>query len=253
MDTQQQEEFFNALKVVLVVVGVVLIYFIITIIRYQRRSMRLHKEKIQAEIDTLENERKRIAADLHDELGPLLSAVKLQINNLDTTHPEDKLTITKSSKHIDSIIKKLREISNNLLPNTLVRKGLSRAIEEFTETISETHKLQIKFICEQEPPLDQNAEINVYRMVQEIVHNTVKHAKADWLIIKLSVDDDRFFLITSDNGVGFDFFTTRRDNSGLGLRNLQSRAEVMGGELSCSSEPGKGTTYTIEIPLKPTT
>lgn len=247
----QEKEFYNALIVVVTVVGVVLIYFIVTIIRYQRKSMRLHKEKIQAEIDTLENERKRIAADLHDELGPLLSAVKLQINNLDTTQPEDKALITKSSAHIDSIIKKLREISNNLLPNTLVRKGLKRAIEEFTENTAETHKLQIKFICEQEPPLEQNAEINIYRMVQEITHNTIKHARADWLIIKLSMDNDRIFLMTSDNGAGFDFFAMRRDNSGLGLRNLQSRAEVMGGELSCNSEAGKGTTYTIEIPLKP--
>jgi two-component system, NarL family, sensor kinase len=248
----EQEEFFNALMIVVAVVGVVLIYFIITIIRYQRRSMRLHKEKIQAEIDTLENERKRIAADLHDELGPLLSAVKLQINNLDTTHPEDKALITKSSTHIDSIIKKLREISNNLLPNTLVRKGLQRAIEEFTENTQEAHKVQIKFICEQPLQLEQQMEINLYRVVQEIVHNTVKHAKADWLIIKLSIDNDRLFLMTSDNGVGFDFFSNSRDNSGLGLRNLQSRAEVMGGELSCSSESGKGTTYTIEIPLKNT-
>jgi two-component system, NarL family, sensor kinase len=243
--------FYEGILIVALVVGIILVYFIIVAIAYHRRSMRLHKEKIQAEIDTLENERRRIAADLHDELGPLLSAVKLQINNLDTTHPDDKKLITQSSTHIDSIIKKLREISNNLLPNTLVRKGLKRAIEEFTGHIAETHKLQIKFICEQDLPLDQNAEINIYRMVQEIVHNTVKHAKANWLIIKLSVDNDRLFLMSSDNGAGFDFFATRRDNSGLGLRNLQSRTEVMGGELSCVSEPGKGTAYTIEVPLKP--
>jgi two-component system, NarL family, sensor kinase len=247
----KETEFYQGILIVALLVGIILIYFVIVAITYHRRSMRLHKEKIQAEIDTLENERKRIAADLHDELGPLLSAVKLQINNLETSHPEDKLMISKSSTHIDSIIKKLREISNNLLPNTLVRKGLQRAIEEFTENTKETHKLQIKFICEQELHLNSNMEINLYRMIQEIVHNTVKHAKADWLILKLSMDNDRLFLMTSDNGAGFDFFAMRRDNSGLGLRNLQSRAEVMGGELSCNSEPGKGTTYTIEIPLKP--
>ena len=85
-----EKEYFNAVLIVVIVVGTILLYFVITAIRYQRRSLRLHKEKIQAEIDTLENERKRIASDLHDELGPLLSAVKLQINNLETTDTDDK-------------------------------------------------------------------------------------------------------------------------------------------------------------------
>src|ERR1700754_4780894 len=111
-----EKELYNAILIIVGVVGIILVYFIITIIRYQRRSLRLHKEKIQAEIDTLEKERKRIALDLHDELGPLLSAIKLQINSLDTNDPQDQELIGKSSTHLDTIIKKLREISNNLMP-----------------------------------------------------------------------------------------------------------------------------------------
>src|SRR5215510_13650786 len=113
MDTPEQE-FYQRLQIIVAIVGIVLLYFVITIIRYQRRSLRLHKEKIQAEIDTLENERKRIASDLHDELGPILSAVKLQINNLESDNEGDKKLIEKSSQHIDTIIARLREISNNL-------------------------------------------------------------------------------------------------------------------------------------------
>ena len=89
MDTQEKE-LYQSILIVVGVVGIILLYFIITIIRYQRRSLKLHKEKIQAEIDTLEKERRRIASDLHDELGPLLSAVKLQINSLNTTDPDDE-------------------------------------------------------------------------------------------------------------------------------------------------------------------
>jgi len=244
-----EKEYFNAVLIVVIVVGIILLYFVITAIRYQRRSLRLHKEKIQAEIDTLENERKRIASDLHDELGPLLSAVKLQINNLETTETNDMQLIEKSSRHIDVIIKKLREISNDLMPNTLLRKGLKKAIEEFISNSQEDYKLPVKFICEQELQLDQNREINLYRIVQEVVHNTVKHAKASMLIIKISIQDNRLFLMTADNGVGFDYFLKIRDNMGLGLRNLQSRTEVMGGEFTCISEPGKGVAYTIEIPV----
>src|ERR1700733_12989933 len=155
MDTSEKE-YYNSLVIVLIVVGTVLLYFIITAIRYQRRSLRMHKERIQAEIDTLENERKRIASDLHDELGPLLSAVKLQINNLETTDPEDILAIDKSSKYIDSIITKLREISNDLMPNTLLRKGLKNAIVEFIDHSQDAYKLPVKFICEQDLQLEQD-------------------------------------------------------------------------------------------------
>lgn len=245
-----EKTYYNSFLIVLIVVSVVLLYFIITIIRYHRRSLRLSKERIQAEIDTLENERRRIASDLHDELGPLLSAVKLQINNLETKDPEDLGLIEKSSQHIDSIIKKLREISNDLMPNTLLRKGLKTAIDEFIDSSQQAYKLPVKFICDQHLELDKNKEINLYRMVQEILHNTIKHAKASMLIIKISVQDNRLFLMTADNGTGFDYSSKIRDNMGLGLRNLQSRTEVMGGEIACISEPGKGTTYTIEIPLQ---
>lgn len=248
MDTPAKE-YYNAVLIIVSIVGIVLLYFIITAIRYQRRSLRLHKERIRAEIDTLENERKRIAADLHDELGPLLSSVKLQINSLETTDPGDLLVVEKSSRYIDSIITKLREISNDLMPNTLLRKGLKNAIVEFIDNSQDTYKLPVKFICEQDLQLDQDKEINLYRIVQEITHNTLKHAKASMLIIKISIEDNRLFLMTADNGVGFDYFSKIRDNSGLGLRNLQSRTEVMGGEFSCSSSVEKGTSYTIEIPV----
>src|SRR5215467_3599871 len=149
MDPKEQE-FYQRLQIIVAIVGIILLYFVVTIIRYQRRSLRLHKERIQAEIDTLENERKRIASDLHDEVGSLLSAVKLQINNLDIEDTANQALVQKSSTHIDSIIQKLREISNNLMPNTLVRKGLRKAIEEFAESSQQTYGLQVKFICEQE-------------------------------------------------------------------------------------------------------
>jgi signal transduction histidine kinase len=248
MDTPAKE-YYNSILIIVSIVGIVLLYFIITAIRYQRRSLRLHKERIRAEIDTLENERKRIAADLHDELGPLLSSVKLQINSLETTDPGDLQVVEKSSRYIDSIITKLREISNDLMPNTLLRKGLKNAIVEFIDNSQDTYKLPVKFICEQDLQLDQDKEINLYRIVQEITHNTLKHAKATMLIIKISIQDNRLFLLTADNGVGFDYFSRIRDNSGLGLRNLQSRTEVMGGEFNCTSSAEKGTSYTIEIPV----
>jgi signal transduction histidine kinase len=97
--------------------------------------------------------------------------------------------------------------------------------------------------------LNQHKEVNIYRIIQEILHNTIKHAQASLLIIKIVAEGDRLLLMTADNGQGFDYFSKVKDNPGLGLRNLQSRTEVMGGEFTCQSEPGKGTSFTIEIPL----
>ena len=115
------------------------------------------------------------------------------------------------------------------MPNTLVRKGLQKAINEFIENNRNTYGLEIRFICEQELHLNQHKEVNIYRIIQEILHNTIKHAQASLLIIKIVTEGDRLLLMTADNGKGFDYFAKVKDNPGLGLRNLQSRTEVMGG------------------------
>jgi signal transduction histidine kinase len=245
----QEKEFYQSLLIIVGIAGAILAYFIITAIRYQRKSFRMHKEKIRAEIDTMENERRRIAADLHDELGPLLSAVKLQINHLETDLEEDKILIEKASTHIDNMIQRLREISNNLMPNTLVRKGLKTALEELTSSSEQAFKFKIQLSCDDDLKLDRDKEINIFRIVQEIIHNTAKHAGASTLIIRITKEQDKIMIATADNGKGFDYEKKSGEQTGLGLRNLQSRTEIMGGEMICRAEYGKGTMYNFEIPL----
>src|ERR1700722_18553201 len=113
------------------IIAIIIIYFFVSIIRYHRRYMKLQRERIFAEITIRENERKRIAGDLHDSLGPLLSAVKLNISSGDVLHPEDKEVLEKTGKYLDEIIGSMRRISYDLLPNTLERRGLVEAIREF--------------------------------------------------------------------------------------------------------------------------
>src|SRR5262245_1656804 len=126
-----QAKIYTAIIITSVIVGVIILYFVISLIRHQRKNLELYNLKIQAEITTTENERTRIACDLHDELGPLLSAVKFKISSLDTPLEEDKEMVEESAKHIDDIIQRMREISNDLMPNTLLRKGILYAMEEF--------------------------------------------------------------------------------------------------------------------------
>ncbi len=107
---------YRAILITSVIIGSIIIYFIVSVIRQQKRYRILNKKKLEAEINTVESERKRIAADIHDELGAVLSAVKLKIGNIDTVSPADEEMISQSLCHIDDIIKKIKYIANDLTP-----------------------------------------------------------------------------------------------------------------------------------------
>jgi len=230
-------------------VGVIILFFIISIVQYHRRYVRLQRDRILAEITILENERKRIAGDLHDSLGPLLSAVKLNMGSIETENPFERQVLDKSSRYIDEIISNMREISYNLLPNSLERKGLLEAVREFIGHLNGTVPLHIQLHCWKEIVIPKEKEIHVFRMVQEIIHNTVKHAEARHLHIGISHESNRLLLMTKDDGHGFDAQKAREASGGLGLRSLESRAEILRGTLSIESKPQEGTRYYIEIPL----
>jgi two-component system NarL family sensor kinase len=240
---------FAAVLITSIVLAAILIYFIVTIVRHQHQNKRLYQSKILAEITTLEKERARIASDLHDELGPILSSVKFKINSLDLHSVEDQKILEKSNNNIDDIIRRMREISNDLLPNTLMRKGLIAAMEESIDDLKRTDELAIRFTYQSIPEIVTERSINIYRILQEIVHNTIKHANATELRIELKILKEQLVILTQDNGKGFDYLLQSKNNHGLGLRNLLSRTDVMGGSMYIDSRPGKGTHYTFEIPL----
>jgi len=180
----KEASFYTAILIVCAVVGVIIMYFIVSIIRQQRRTVRLYKQSLLTEITTLEKERSRMASDLHDEVGPLLSAIKLRIGSLDISNEEDEEEVKKTEKQIDNLIKRMREISFDLMPTSLTRKGLAAALGEFIEYCSKSSLLKIRFQFT-EIRLTQPQAINLYRIVQEIIHNTMKHAEASELIIEL--------------------------------------------------------------------
>lgn len=248
MDTQETKIYLAAL-IAAGVLGVVLIYFIITMIRQQRITQRLNREKIEAEILTLEKERQRIASDLHDDLGPILSAIKFKINAVESKSEEDTELIRKASEHVDETIQRIRQIAFNLMPNTLTRKGLVAATEELIHKIMESLPLKISHQLNPIPHISLQKSINLFRMVQEIIQNTVKHSGASELFIKLDAKDKHIVLATEDNGIGFDHEKVNDMNKGLGLRNLASRVEIMNGISAVETGPGKGVKYKFEIPI----
>ena len=231
------------------VLAAILVYFIITVIRQQKRNLLLQSEKIQTEVNTLENERKRIASDLHDDLGPLLSAVRLQVNCLEAAQTEDKEIVERSVNQIDTILQRLREISNDLMPHALLRKGLVTATKEFINNIHAGHSLRIHLKADLVTGIPQQTEIHFYRIIHELIHNTYKHARATELAISLHIESEKLLvLVAKDNGKGFNY--DPGEIKGLGLSNIMSRVEMMKGDIYLDTKPGYGTSFTIEVPFK---
>lgn len=243
----------NNIYLVTIIIGLLLaisvVFFIISILRYHRRYVRLQRDRIYAEITIQENERKRIAADLHDSLAPLLSSVKLQMSSIHAASAEDQRIIATAGAHLDDIISGVREISYNLLPNTLERKGLVEAIREFSSTITRKNDLKIDVYQLHEVHADDNQEIHLFRIIQEIIHNTYKHAEAKSLQIGLGTENEEILILSKDDGKGFEVEDTRRHSGGLGLKSIESRIELLNGSYILKSEPGVGTSFFIKIPV----
>jgi Signal transduction histidine kinase len=244
----QENRIYAAILITAVVLGTVITYFIISILRQQRKNVALHRENILAEITHIEKERARIAHDLHDELGPLLAAVKMKINTLEIHHKEDIEHIEKTNRHIDTIAKRLREISFDLVPNSLLRRGIVPAVKEFISYLNSSTKIKFIFIAPKNLTLSGEIAVNLYRIIQEVIHNTIKHADATEMKIELESKDKMIQLFISDNGIGFDNVKESEKNSGFGLRSLSRRTDIMNGKLYIETEKNKGTRYTFEIP-----
>ncbi|MDX1479278.1 MAG: sensor histidine kinase [Saprospiraceae bacterium] len=234
--------------------------------RLIRRIARRESELKEAEIERLEQEktilsmssmiegqeaeRKRIAQDLHDGLGGLLSNVKSQIQTIQQQVGalEKYDLFTRASGMIDQASQEVRRIASNMMPSSLSALGLAAAVENIAEHLQEDHGLSVstEFIG-MEQRLDETIEIMVYRIIQELSNNVVKHAQASHLMIQINQADKELFLVVEDDGQGFDL--TEADRSGgVGLASIRSRVRYLKGDLDISSNRGEGTTATIRVP-----
>lgn len=243
---------YTALMVAAVIAGILLLYFIATIIRQQRRHHRLYLEKVSAEINTLEKERSRLVADLHDELGPLLASARLYLEAVEPREPAGRDVLEQAGYYIDEVIGRIRLIANNLVPQVLERKGLVLAIREFMDGLP-APAFSLTQLDLSEAPLEMTKmeTIHVYRLVQELVHNARKHASATELSIRLHQKDSRISLTVEDNGRGFQLEDVTIRSRGMGLKNISSRVDVLQGSLYIDTAPGRGSRFLIEWPVKP--
>ena len=236
----------------LVIAGTILAfmigYFLVSVIRQQKKTIALNKAIIIAEITAQEKERSRIATDLHDELGPLISSVKMKVNSFMLTDHQDLGQLEKVNDMMDTTVRRMREISFDLLPSSLLRNGLIPALRLYINKM-ESDALKIKLQSSEEWTLEEHKLINIYRIIQEIIQNTYKYAQATELILHFSRQENKFIFLSSDNGTGFDYSRKIKESEGFGLRSIIRRVELMDGNLYIESANKKGTRYTIEIPV----
>ena len=255
----QQELKINRRNISLIILGTVfLISLFIYIILYNKNRLKQQKilqqellkeeeKRTKAVLESEENERQRIARELHDGVGQLLSATKLNLSMLPTTD-EDKLKLTLSI--LDDSIKEVRSISHNMVPDTLLKYGLVQAINVFTKQINQTQHIIFNFENNGfiENSLNNTEKLMLYRIIQEAINNTLKYANASTVSIQLSADEQEITVIIEDNGIGFDINEIQLKN-GIGLRNMQIRTSYLKGKIEIDSTPKNGTTIIIEIPL----
>lgn len=245
----KENSFYIAIILVVIVLGVLLGIFLFFTLRQQRKNLLLYKQNILAEITAQEKERSRIASDLHDEIGPRLSSMKMTLNSFSLNEEIDQQRLEKVNQNIDDMVQRLREISYDLMPSRLLHHGLISALKQYIFHLT-TPGLLIDFQAEEENlSLTEQKSINLFRIFQEIIHNTVKHANASKLTISLKKEDNLLNFEAKDNGCGFNIAQQKDSSHGLGLKNLVRRVELLGGELYIDSKSGEGSHYSFQIPL----
>jgi two-component system NarL family sensor kinase len=226
--------------------------------RHRQRVARQRREQekalltTQAVLQGQEEERRRLARDLHDGLGGMLATVKLYLAGLRSEAalpPKPAGLLAQSIEHLDSSISELRQVARNLMPEALLTFGLAQALQDLCDAAQQASGLQVQLQTHGlSPRLDQATEVALYRLVQELLHNALRHAQARQVLVQLMRHADELHLVVEDDGCGFDPAVVRE---GVGLRSTQARARYLGGTLEVHSQPGQGTSVSLELRLTP--
>jgi len=250
-----------------ILIGAAISLFIVVLLSYRnyKQKQKLQQQRI-SELETQqqltateavlkgeEQERTRLAKDLHDGLGGMLSGIKYSFNtmkgNLVMT-PDNAQAFERSMDMLDSSIKEMRRVAHNMMPEALVKFGLDTALKDFCNEINLTGVLRISYmsINIENVMIDQTTAITVYRIVQELINNTIKHSGAANAIVQLTNSNNILSLTVEDDGKGFDK-NLLNAAEGIGWSNIQNRVDFLKASLDVKTENGKGTSVLIELKL----
>jgi two-component system, NarL family, sensor kinase len=208
------------------------------------------KVRFRAIIEAEEKERSRIAQDLHDGLGQMLAASRMHVGALRNFVSEtEKNFAAKALEILNDAYNEVRNISHNMMPNALMRLGLVAAIKELVGNINAAKVLRIDFNTNVEGSLGKSMDITIYRIVQEVLNNMMKHAQADHIVMEITKEKENLNISISDNGIGFDT-SLINESKGLGWKGIYSRVSMLDGTIKLDSILKKGTIIYINLKLK---
>lgn len=219
-------------------------------LKAQEKEIEHQEQLLFSSIQAQENERERIARELHDEVGSKLNIINLGIHRVIKSKEEGSLndeTVTELFDVIGNTIDATRNIAHDLLPPTLERFGIQVALEELCENYQKTTGVNVYFeVCQDEAPLkDNKIALNVFRVTQELMSNTFKYANANSVELKLWMEKSQIRLTYSDNGKGFDL-KNKNYQMGLGLQNIESRMRMIDADYNFESSKGKGMFFQLK-------
>ncbi|QSW90292.1 tetratricopeptide repeat protein [Flavobacterium endoglycinae] len=203
-------------------------------------------ELIKASISGQDMERQRISQELHDSIGGNLAAIKLQVNHLNSSNFSN---IQKISQQLDETYQQVRNLSHTLLPKKFSQNKFLEVLESYLKNISSASKIKITHIPypkKEINELDENIQIEIFKMIQELLTNTIKHAKASEVEIQLNYIENSLNLLFEDNGIGFE---TENYTKGIGFINLENRISKLNGSFEMDSKLKRGSIFNIEIPV----
>jgi len=221
----------------------------------EHRIQKLEDEKklmaAQAVLVGQEKERERIAQELHDGIGVLLSTASIHFSSVESkTDKETGEMLKKANKLLKEASKEVRQISHNMMPGVLSKFGLKEAVEDLFEEVEEAGIIEVEQeIVYGDERLHENMEIMIYRIIQEMLNNTLKYAKATKISFYMTRSSEEIKINFADDGIGFDEDKLPHGKN-LGISGIRSRVEYLGGTIELKSEPGSGTRYSITIPVR---
>jgi signal transduction histidine kinase len=220
----------------------------------QQQKLRMRELQINSVIESQEQERKRFAADLHDGMGQLVSALQLTVQSIKNTRDQEKTVslVENSEKLLTDIQSEIRNIAFNLMPPILVKEGLVPATKELVRRVNQAAKLKsevtVHDVADRLPDL---IEITLYRIIQELVSNIIKHSKANYLTLSFTGYPEELVLTVEDDGMGFDLTNFQSSMQSNGWRTIQTRMQLIKGQIEFDTMVGrKNNTVTIQVPLK---
>lgn len=220
----------------------------------QQQKLRMRELQINSVIESQEQERKRFAADLHDGMGQLVSALQLTVQSIKNTRDQEKTVslVENSEKLLTDIQFEIRNIAFNLMPPILVKEGLVPATKELVRRVNQAAKLKsevtVHDVADRLPDL---IEISLYRIIQELVSNIIKHSKANYLTLSFTGYPEELVLTVEDDGMGFDLTNFQSSMQSNGWRTIQTRIQLIKGQIEFDTMVGrKNNTITIQVPLK---